>query len=215
MRKTIYWLAVLLMTGVTACTIVPIEEIEQLEENEAFDAAAYVDGIWETQVIPTIADKAQDLPQVLVAMQADLTSAGETYATVSPSGAFNFVVQGSGTITQVDTESRNGTAILAVAGYDGPITILLQIGPLVRGDSIRDGVGFIEFGNFKDQTEFGQVSRELNLRVTEVVLGELDLTTLTGQTVTFNGVFTVRTTNQTNIDLSEITITPVTFVLGE
>lgn len=215
MRKTIYWLTVLLMVGVTACTIVPIEEIEQLEQNEAFDAAAYVDGIWETQVIPTMVDKAQDLPQVLGALQSDLASAGETFATISPSGALNFVVQGHGTITQVDTESRNGTAIITVAGYDGPITVLLQIGPLIRGDSIRDGVGFIEFGNFKDQTEFGQVSRELNLRAAADVLGGIDLTTLTGQTVTFNGVFTVRTTNQTNIDLSEITITPVTFGLGE
>jgi predicted lipoprotein len=214
MRKTIYWLAALLLLGLSACTIVPIAEIEQIKQSEAFDPATFVDGVWENQVIPTIVDRAEELPKVLVAMQADLAGAGESYATVSASGAFNFVVKGQGTIESVDTESRNGTAVVTVDGYNGPVKVIVQVGPLIRGDSIRDGVGFIQFGDFKDQTEFGQVSRELNKRVTENVLGSIDLATLAGKTVNFSGVFTVRTTNQTNIDLSEITIAPVVFEVG-
>jgi predicted lipoprotein len=214
MRKTIYWLAALLLLGLSACTIVPIAEIEQIKQSEAFDPATFVDGVWENQVIPTIVDRAEELPKVLVAMQADLAGAGASYATVSASGAFNFVVKGQGTIESVDTESRNGTAVVTVDGYNGPVKVIVQVGPLIRGDSIRDGVGFIQFGDFKDQTEFGQVSRELNKRVTENVLGSIDLATLAGKTVNFSGVFTVRTTNQTNIDLSEITIAPVVFEVG-
>lgn len=211
MSKTIYWLAIILLLGLSACTIVPIEEIEQIEQSEAFNPATYVESIWETRVIPTVADKAEDLPKVLVAIEADLASAGKMYAMVSPSGAFNFVVKGQGTIDSLDTESRNGTAVMTITGYSGSVKVILQVGPLIRGDSIRDGVGFIAFGNFKDQTEFGQVSRELNQRIAEDVLGSIDLTSLVGKTVTFSGVFTVRTTNQTNIDLSEIIITPVIF----
>lgn len=197
------------------CTIVRIEEMAEIQASEEFDPAAYVDGIWGERVVPTILEKAQDLPTVLQAIESDLTAAGEQYATVSQSGAFNFVVRGLGTVAAVNTESRNGKATITVAGYSGPTTIIMQIGPLVRGDSVRDGVGFIGFGDFKDQTEFGQVSKELNRRVADEVLGGLDLEALAGKTVSFDGVFTIRTVNQTNIDLSELTITPVIFDVQE
>jgi len=201
----------LLLMGLllAACTIVPIEEMEQIQQSETFDPVTYVDGIWESQVVPAIQEKAQDLPTVLAAIESNLTEAGDQYATISQSGALNFVVKGQGTITEVNTESRNGTAVLQLDGYEGPVAVVVQIGPLVRGDGVRDGVGFIEFGNFKEQTEFGQVSKELNQRVADVVLSGLDLTTLAGKQVSFDGVFTIRTTNQTNIDLSEVVITPV------
>ncbi len=211
MRKAIYGLLVMLFVGFSACTIVPIEEIERLEASEAFDPTAYVEGVWESQVVPAIVENATNLPEVLEAMEGDLNEAGEAYATGSASGAFNFVVQGQGTIESVDTESRNGTAVIRVDGYSGPVQVIIQVGPLIRGDSIRDGAGFIAFGDFKDQTEFGQVSRELNRRVSEDVVADIDLTSLVGKSVNFIGVFTVRTTNQTNIDLSEITIAPVVF----
>ena len=210
MRQRKWFGCVLLLIGLfSACTIVPIEQAEQVKQREAFDPVTYVDGIWESQIVPTILEKAVELPPVLTAIESDLAAAGAEFATVSPSGALNFVVRGQGTVASVDTASRNGTAVIQVDGYSGPATILLQIGPLVRGDGVRDGVGFIKFGDFKDQTEFGQVSKELNRRVTAAVIGDLDLTTLVGKQVTFDGVFTIRTTNQTNIDLSEVVITPV------
>lgn len=209
MRRIWFGWALLLIGVLTACTIVPIAEIEAIKQSETFDPVTYVDSIWAERVVPTILEKAVDLPTVLTAIEADLADAGATYATISPSGALNFVVRAQGTVSRVDTESRNGTAELQIAGYSGPATVILQVGPLVRGDAIRDGVGFISFGDFKDQTEFGQVSKELNRRVTEVVIGELDLTSLTGKQVTFDGVFTIRTTNQTTIDLSEVVITPI------
>lgn len=203
------WFSFLLVGILTACTIVPIEEMAQIQESETFDPVTYVDSIWESQVVPTIVEKAQDLPTVLTAIESDLTQAGDEYATISQSGALNFVVKGQGTVTSVDTESRNGTAVLQIDGYNGPVSVVLQIGPLVRGDGVRDGVGFIEFGHFKEQTEFGQVSKELNQRVADDVLSGLDLSTLVGKSVSLDGVFTIRTTNQTNIDLSEVVITPI------
>lgn len=214
MRKWIFCLLAVLFLGLSGCTIVPIEEIEQIRASEAFDPTTYVEGIWESQVVPAIVENAKNLPEVLEALEGDLNEAGETYATISASGTLNFVVQGQGTIESVDTESRNGTAVVTIDGYSGPVQVIIQVGPLIRGDSIRDGAGFIAFGDFKDQTEFGQVSRELNSRAAEDVLGDVDLTSLAGKSVTFIGVFTVRTTNQTNIDLSEVTIAPVVFDVG-
>lgn len=209
MQGKVIALSLVLIGLLTACTIVPIEQVQQIQESETFDPVTYVDGIWASQVVPTIVEKAVDLPTVLLALESDLATAGKDYATAAQSGALNFVVRGQATIQSVDTASRNGTALLTVDGYNGPVAIILQIGPLVRGDGVRDGVGFIAFGSFKDQTEFGQVSKELNRRVTELVIGELDLASLPGKQISFDGVFTIRTTNQTTIDLSEVVITPV------
>lgn len=216
MRQRKWFGCALLLIGLlSACTIVPIAEVEQMKASETFDPITYVDGIWADQVVPTMLEKAVDLPPVLTAIESDLTAAGAEFATISPSGALNFVVRAQGTVATVDTASRNGTAVIQIDGYSGPATVILQIGPLVRGDGIRDAVGFIKFGDFKDQTEFGQVAKELNRRVTETVIGELDLSTLAGQRVSFDGVFTIRTTNQTTIDLSEVVITPVVLAVEE
>ena len=209
MQGKVIVVSLILIGLLTACTIVPIEQVQQIQQREAFDPVTYVDGVWASQVVPAIVEKAVDLQTVLHTLETDLATAGQEYATASQSGALNFVVRGQATIQSVDTASRNGTALLTVDGYSGPVVIILQIGPLVRGDGVRDGVGFIEFGHFKDQTEFGQVSKELNRRVTDLVIGNLDLASLPGKQVTFDGVFTIRTTNQTTIDLSEVVITPV------
>ena len=115
------------------------------------------------------------------------------------------------TISEVLTESRNGTVVVDLEGYEGPGKIIVQVGPLIRGNSVRDATGFIEFGEFKEQTEFGQVSKEINKRVAADVLGDVDLENLMGKTVDFDGTFSISTINQTSIDLSEITVTPVTY----
>ena len=203
-----------LLLLLSACTIVPLEEIEAQLESEAFDPEAYVDGVWESAVQPAIIENAQDLATVLTAIEADLESGGDEYGSFV-GGAYQFMIKGEGTVREVLTESRNGTAVVDLAGYDGPATVIVQVGPLIRGNAVRDATGLVPFGNFKDQTEFGQVSREMNKRIAADVLGDLDLENLQGKTVSFDGAFSISTTNQTNIDLSEITIAPVTFEVGE
>lgn len=192
----------------TSCTIVSIEELEAAEQSAEFDPKRYVDGIWESQVIPTAFDKAVDASIVLAAIDVDLEKSGETHG-LFVGGSYNFTVKGQGNVIAVDTESRNGKMTIALDGYSGPATVILQIGPSIRGDALRDSGGFIEFGQFKDQTEFGKVSRELNKRVVQNVIGDLDTTTLVGKTASFHGVFAISTTNQTNIDLSTFTLTPI------
>ncbi|MCB0045485.1 MAG: DUF2291 domain-containing protein [Caldilineaceae bacterium] len=202
-------LAVVLLSG---CTVVPIDEVEAQAASEEFDPVTFVDGVWGSQVQPAIVENARDLPTVLNAIESDLEAGGDEYG-LFVGGAYNFMVKGSGVIQEVLTESRNGTVIVALDDYDGPATIILQVGPLIRGNSTRDATGLIEFGQFKEQTEFGQVAKELNKRVADDVIGDMDLTNLQGKQVDFDGTFSVSITNQTNIDLSEITIAPVVFAV--
>ena len=43
----------LFLAGKYGFTVVSIEEAEQTVQNEAFDPVAYVEGIWESEMLPT------------------------------------------------------------------------------------------------------------------------------------------------------------------
>jgi len=76
-------------------------------------------------------------------------------------------------------------------------------------------VGFISFGDFKEQTEYGKVGSEINKRVISEVLGTVDRNNLMGKTISFKGAFGIRTFNLLSINLKEIRIVPVEIKLGE
>ena len=76
-------------------------------------------------------------------------------------------------------------------------------------------MGFISFGDFKEQTEYGKVASEINKRVLSQVLGNLDKNNLMGKTISFMGAYNIRTFNLIQIDLEGIRIVPVRIVLGE
>ena len=44
-----------------AFTVVPIAQVEQQKISEAFDPVKYVDGIWDSKILPTINEKAVNL----------------------------------------------------------------------------------------------------------------------------------------------------------
>ncbi len=45
--------------------------------------------------------------------------------------------------------------------------ISVQIGPIIRGNSIRDAASFINFDDFKNQVQFARLSKELNKKAME------------------------------------------------
>ncbi len=208
----------------SACTTVTIAEATAIAQGGAFDAVSFAETKWD-QVISTIQEKSVELPLILTAItttnglatKANLQQAAQQYGLTTVGEAQVFMVKGQGTVTAVDSQSSTGTIEVALDGYDGPIKVKVFIGPRIPSDetSIRDGVGFIKFGDFKEQTEFGKVSRELNKRVISSVFEGLDRETLAGKKVSFEGVFTIRTFNEPgDINVSEISITPIRLEFG-
>ncbi|WP_157810327.1 DUF2291 family protein [Vibrio sp. HA2012] len=63
-----------------------------------------------------------------------------------------------GKIIQVDTSSKNAT--MTVKALSQQITV--QIGPIIRGNAIRDAASFLTFDQFKNQVQFARLSKELN-----------------------------------------------------
>lgn len=233
MKKKIVSIAVALVAllflaliGRYGFTVVKIEDAEKAVQDEAFNPAAYVDGIWESKMLPAFNEKSVDLPKILSEMQPDssgiiskesLIPIANQYGLITVGEAHVYIVKGTGKIISVNAATSQGTAEVALDGYNGPIKVQLYIGTRIPSDesSVRDAVGFISFGDFKEQTEYGKVSSEINKRILSEVLGTIDRNALVGKTISFKGAFTIRTFNLLSIDLKEIEIVPIEIKLGE
>ena len=201
-------------------TVVSIQQVEELKLSEKFDPKAFVDGIWESKLIPTIKEKAVDLSVVLGKMKSNdsgftsidsLIPITNNYGLITVGEAHVYIVKGQGKVVDVNTKTSIGTLELLLDGYTGPIKIKFYIGPRIPSDesSVRDAVGFINFGDFREQTEYGKVRLEINKRSMSQVDLPPDKDTLQGKTISFYGVFTIRTFNLTKIDMEEIKIVPI------
>jgi predicted lipoprotein len=219
-------LVVFVLIGRYGFTVVKIADEEKAAKSEIFDPATYVDGIWASQLIPAFDQKAIELSKILGEMQPDangtapkegLVAIAKKYGLITVGEAHAYMVKGSGKIVKVDAETSLGTAEIALDGYSGPIKVLLYIGTRIPSDetSIRDAVGFITFGDFKEQTEYGKVGSEINSRVLSQVLNTVDRKNLLGKTISFEGAFNIRTFNLLQIDLKEIKVVPMQIKLGE
>ena len=207
-------------------TVVTIESEEQTEQEEAFDPAVYVDGIWADKLLPAFENNSVDLATILSKIETDakgtaskdgLIAIAKEYGLITVGESHVYMVKGSGKITAVNTESSTGTVEIQLDGYQGPIKVLLYVGTRIPSDetSVRDAVGFISFGDFKEQTEYGKAASEINKRVVSDVLGDIDKDNLIGKTITFSGAFGIRTFNLLQIQMDEISIVPMIIKLGE
>jgi len=187
---------------------------------------AYVDGIWSTKLLPAYKEKTIELPKILSEMNPDasgiaskenLVPIAKKYGLITVGEAHVYIVSGNGKVTSVNADTSLGTVEVTLDGYDGPIKVLVYIGTRIPSDesSVRDAVGFITLGSFKDQIEYGKAGSEINQRVLSEVLGSIDRSSLMGKTVSFKGAFSIRTQNLIQIKLTEIRIVPVEIKFGE
>jgi len=219
-------LALIALGGRYGVTVVKIADAEQAVQDEAFDPVAYVDGIWASQLLPAFTEKAVPLSAVLSQMEPDsngivpkddLVAIANQYGRITDGEAHVYTVKGQGTVSAVNAETSLGTVEVKLDGYDGPIKVILYVGTRIPSDeaSVRDALGFITFGDFKEQTEYGKVASEINKRVTSDVLGNVDRESLLGKSLSFTGAFTIRTFNLIQIEVKEIEIVPVQIEIEE
>ena len=201
-------IALLFMQAFAACSLYTIRPINQTTSSnqsnqfdQQFDPTTYTNSIWSSKVVPTVLKKAVDIRTVLTALKSNSNAAFKQYATQSSDGLYNFMVKGQGKVTAVNTSSRNGMISIQLPAYSGQSTIVLQIGPVVLGTSLRDSVGFINFSQFTNQVQYAQVADALNAHALQNVHGT-DFTKLKGKMITFYGAFTF-------VDLQQITIMPM------
>ena len=170
-----------------ASVIRTVEEDELIKKG--FDAKAYVENIWESKIIPTISKEAEEITFILDELFKNKEVAEEKYGDRSGTGSYSFMIKGTGEITSLNTASRVGTlSIKLEKKYDSQIFITL--GPVIKKDSIRDAVKFIQFNDFVNQLDFADVSRIIKVRVLNEIIGPLNLKEITGKNINFEGAIT-------------------------
>jgi len=194
------------LVAVAACSGVPglyvVERAGQAAAGPAkFDATTYVDGIWDSKVVPTVTAGAVPADKLLPALRKDQKTASTTYGRQSGSGApYAFMVKGTGKVTEVDENGAVGTLRVNVPGAGSDIN--LAIGPAFVGTAIRDVVG-LDFSQFTNQLDYADAATALNAKVKNTVVDKIDLRSVKGKKVTFTGAFSV-------LDPSSVLVTPVT-----
>lgn len=79
-------------------------------------------------------------------------------ANLSSEKGKSYFVKINGTVSQLDLAAKEKTLQLDL----GNEVVTLQLGPITRGNSIRDAASFIQFDQFKNQVQFAKLSKEFN-----------------------------------------------------
>ena len=185
--------------------VVKIGEEGKYTGDVEFNAGDDVEAIWEESALPEMNENAVDLKEFLEESNGDLTALADEYGKYSmgDSGELSYVVKGSGTVEEVNTQSQAGYMAIKLDGYNGTEVIKIQIGPVYKGSSIRDSLSFIKFGDYKNQEQWAAVSQSINEVVAKDVVEPAKPDSLQGKTISFVGAFTVSTGS------SDVLITPV------
>lgn len=178
----------LLVLPLTGCKIVQIAD-QQAAAPAGFDAPAYVEGLWESEALPHFTSAAHPVAEVLPAISADLAKSGEQFGYRSGEGSpWSFIVTGEGKVASKNTESRAGTLEVAVEGLATPV--VLQIGPVIRGNAVRDALPFVSFKDFTNQIEYANAGKALTARALAGFAGGVEAIEA-GDTVRFTGAISL------------------------
>ena len=181
--------AALTLPGCTIVKTVAEGEAVAVATGEAGDdarIAALLEKTYEAELLPLIEGKALPVSDLRAALAGGLEAAGAAHGNKGSGegAAWNFAVKGEGTVVEANLTSRARKAMLDTDG-DGTADVTLQLGPVIKGTSLRDVAPFYRFGDFRDQIEFAKLARALNDRASAgLAVPEGDLV---GKTVSFSG----------------------------
>jgi predicted lipoprotein len=184
--------------------VVPIGHEDEVTGNVAFNASDNVESIWESKAVPELKKNAVELQKLLAESNGKLDSTAKQYGhySMGDKGELSYIVKGEGTVTEVNQEKKAGYMTLKLNGYDGPVVVKMQIGPVYKGSAVRDCLSFIKYEDYKNQVDWAKVSQAIHDTINKTLIEKLDVKTLQGKTITFTGCFSVS-------GEKEILITPV------
>lgn len=190
--------------SLAGCKIVPIAE-QQGATPAGFNATGYADGVWTTQALPFFSETARPVASVVPAIMANLEAAGTQFGYRAGEGSpWSFVVNGTGEVTAKNTESRAGTLEVAIEGLPQPVVV--QIGPVIRGNAVRDALPFVSFKDFVNQIEYANAGKALTALAYASIAPNAEAVAV-GDIVTFTGTIAMSRASDA------ITVTPVSLAV--
>jgi predicted lipoprotein len=174
------------------------------------DPKQYANDIWDSMVIPRVEAMAVDFNRLAAELGSDDAKASGEYGyRLSERNSYNFAVKGTARVLSIDTGSASGSASLDMYPFDGKEDCRLRIGPVLQGYALRDIQKDISPTNFVNQVDWARLATELNNKVKETVLIDIDFTGMTAKEVELLGVFTWEGKD------SVITVTPLRLVFED
>lgn len=158
-----------LLLLLASCKVMTLEEdrLARQRKSETLDAAAYVDAIWASKVLPFAETEAQPLETLLQALEvSDDEALAQLGRQASLGGPWASVVELTGTIESVDTQSRQGAMRVRT---DSGQMIGVWLGPALFGSDIRDALPFFNFNDFANQIVYAEVANGLTARALDGV----------------------------------------------
>ncbi|WIJ26379.1 DUF2291 family protein [Devosia sp. RR2S18] len=201
-KRRLRWTVILFAAAfsLSGCKVVQIAE-QQAAAPAGFNGETFAQELWDPRALPYFGETAKPVGEVVPVITADLEVAGTRFGYRAGEGSpWSFVVSGSGKVVAKNTESRAGILEVAVEGMAEPVTI--QIGPVIRGNAIRDALPFVSFKDFTNQLEYANAGKALTALAFEGI-AEVASAISVGEMVTFTGAISVSRAGD------DVLITPV------
>jgi len=168
----------------------------------------YVNAIWASKLLPTVKERAVDLPTLLADLKRDPEAASKKYGHYAVTDAPPaFLVKGSGRVVSVDTTALVSKAGI-VFGSGAKPGVFMQLPPIFSGTDVRDALPFISFNQFVNQVQFGEVAIAINAKIAQTSFAKVNVDGLKGKRISFTGAFT------RSKDAAPL-LTPITIQVGK
>lgn len=193
----------------SGCKIVSIAAQKKSEKAAAFDPKAWAGKLWATKVLPYFAENAKPLLEVQKAVGEDYDKAGKSlgYRASDAGAPWTFIVSGSGTVLKKNTASRVGTLDVALDGGNPADPVVIEIGPVIIGSAIRNGLPFVRFADFANQLDFADAGKALTVLALAGIAPELP-SIEAGTKIKFSGALSMTSKSD------PIKIVPVTLAVA-
>jgi predicted lipoprotein len=181
-----------------SCTIVKNDTDQKKEAASPYgfsigtmDLKQYANEVWDSIVIPRIESMAVDFGSLMARLESDEAQTSEESGyRLSDRNFYNFAVKGTVKLLSIDTSSASGSASLDIYPFDGKEDCRLKTGPVLQGYALRDIQSEISPNSFVNQVDWARLATELNNKVKETVLANIDFSGVTGREAELLGVFT-------------------------
>ncbi|MDF2999069.1 MAG: hypothetical protein K0R27_4706 [Xanthobacteraceae bacterium] len=198
-RTSIIIAALAALLALPGCKLVKNEDLAKAKteggaqagsDAAAFDPDKMARQMWGTKIVPYLEAKAGPFADVRSLIAESPDDAGKRFGyREKPEGMpWTIATRFEGRIVAANTASRAATVDVDIDG-DGVADAVVQIGPVIRGTALRDGLDFISFNAFTNQIDYAQFAKSLNTLMAQTTLAKLPREDLNGRQISVIGVF--------------------------
>ena len=206
MRKVIkYFLGALVAAVVIYNSLYfrPLDEKLAEAKEIVFDAKAFVDGIWSTDLLVAY-DSAEDITILLNELKKNPESpfAHKAHALgIGNIGYFKVAVEG--TVLRINENN----VLLQVA--DKTVEIETEF---IFGNAVRDASGLVKVNDYDETSDFNSISERINDKIREEVIPAFRAKVVEGNKVNIKGALEL---NKAHLNLSHPEVIPVSIQIGQ